>query len=76
MHILSVTTASKAKQASIETLFRPGGTATNKVKYSAGKYGSSLVGRELEVPDHVVALWTAKRTDKDGPYFTLYAYTR
>lgn len=75
-HTLEIGTKREASAASVATLFRPidGQTATTRSRYDKGKYATNLRGRSLEVPTDVVALWTERRTDRDGPYWALYCY--
>ena len=75
-HAITVGTKRQADAASTETLFRPvnGHTATRKVKYCNGRYANNLRGREINAPDDVVAVWTERRKDAEGPYWTMYAY--
>ena len=73
MKTLKLTTKQKAMKQSLNTLFTGPRTATTVTKYSSGKYtwlGSAgdYVGREVSVPDDIVALWVERRTDQHGPY--------
>jgi hypothetical protein len=72
-HTLTIGTRAQANKASTDTLFHPidGHTATTHGKYDLGKYRHDLRGRTLEVPTDVVALYTEKRKDVDGPYWSL-----
>ena len=76
-HTLKIGTRRQATRASLNSLFRPvnGKTATHKTRYDRGKYACNLHGRTLDVPEHVAALWTERRTDRDGPYWALYCLT-
>ena len=73
MKTIKLTTKRKADSLLIESLFNPGGTLT-RVKYCSGKYktGAFPAGREIEVSDHVKAVWSEARKDSCGPYVTLY----
>lgn len=58
-----------------ESLFKPvNGRTLSRERYDRGKYRSDVdfVGRQVETPDHVVALWTERRSDIDGPYKALF----
>jgi len=73
MKTIQLTTKRKADNLLVESLFSPGGTLT-RVKYCSGKYkaGAFPAGREVEVSDHVKAIWSEARKDSHGPYVTLY----
>lgn len=73
-HELTIGTKREATRASMDTLFRPvnGKTATRKNRYDRGKYACNLRGRSLAVPTDVVALWTERRQDRDGPYWAIF----
>ena len=82
IHTVTIGTRRGATRASLETLFHPvnGHTVTRRTRYDTGKYANNLRGRATDVPVEVVALWTERRTDRDGPYWALYCleteYTR
>ena len=75
MKMVAIESKAKANKAQVESLFTAGGTLV-KEKYCGGKYAHSCIGREVEVSDDVAALWTERRKDRDGPYYTLYAMVR
>jgi hypothetical protein len=73
MKTIKLTTKRKADSLLVESLFNPSGTLT-RAKYSSGKYkaGAFPAGREIEVSDHVKAVWSETRRDSCGSYSTLY----
>jgi hypothetical protein len=77
MKTLTIGTKRQATRMSTETLFHPvnGHTITKTQRYCSGKYASNLRGHQLEVPDDVFALWTERRKDKDGPYWSIFCLT-
>lgn len=74
MKTLTIGTKRQAERASLNTLFKPvnGHTATMHERYDRGKYAHDCRGREVQVHDGIVALYTLKRKDSDGPYWALY----
>lgn len=72
-HTLPIETRRQAESRALNTLFQPiqGKTATKHETYDAGKYGNSLRGREVEVPEHIAALYSERRKDSGGPYWTV-----
>lgn len=75
MKKLTITTSRAAAQAQVQSLFTPvnGGTLTRE-RYDRGKYNADakLVGREIEAPDTVHAVWPERRKDSHGPYLALF----
>lgn len=73
---MKVLTKSQAQKASMESLFKSGGTFTlkDKVKYCTGKYNTSVYGKELPnaKSEEYHAIWGENRKDADGPYVRLY----
>ena len=72
MQSLKITSRRHGETLQVESLFKPGGTL-ERVRYCGGKYSNPLGGRHLDMPDHVKAIWTEKRKDKEGPYWALFA---
>lgn len=67
-----VISSSAAKKMQVDSLFKSGGTLS-KEKYCTGKYSNNMLGRDLQVTnDKVKALFTERRKDSDGVYFSLY----
>jgi len=75
MKTLQITTKRKADSLLLDSLFKPvNGHTLDKIKWCTGKYSRSLLGEEIEVSDHVHAVWSERRKNADGPYYTLYCY--
>ena len=66
-----------AVRLSTETLFKPvnGRTATTRTRFDKGKYANNLIGRECPDIAGVIAVFSERRKDKDGPYWALYCYS-
>ena len=75
-HTVTIGTRRQAERASTETLFRPvnGHSATRRIPYCTGKYTVNMRGREVTVRDEVVAIWSERRRDREGPYWALLCY--
>ena len=79
MKNLKVTTKYRASKIQAESLVTPvNGGALSQAKYSGGnmcKPGSFPIGREIEVPDNIYAVWAESRRDSHGPYVSLCCLT-
>ena len=65
--------------ADLDSLFTGRGTTAllPAVRLDGGKYkwlgrASAYAGREVQVPDDVLAVWMVRKADKDGPYAAAY----
>lgn len=75
MKRLQITSKRKAESMLVDSLFEPvNGRTLSKEKYSSGKYKPDAfpIGREVEVSEHVHALWAEQRRDADGAYACVY----
>jgi hypothetical protein len=77
MKTLEITTSHKARKLQVESLFKPvNGATLSSGRYDMGKYKvAPYIGRQLEVADHVHALWMERRKDSDGEYHALFCLT-
>lgn len=71
-----VLSATAAKNRIANSLFQPDEygslAACKKERLDRGKYKSSIIGRELQVPFIVRLVWAEKRKDRDGEYYALW----
>lgn len=76
MKSLEMGTKAQADKALTESLFKPvNGKTLRRMRYDLGKYGNNMKGKTFEVLDNVVAIWTEKRQDSNGPYWAVYCLT-
>lgn len=69
-------TRAQADKALTDSLFKPvNGKTLTRMRYDMGKYSNNLKGRTFDVLDNVVAIWTEKRKDSDGPYWAIFCLT-
>lgn len=65
-----------AKNKIANSLFQPDEygslAACTKERLDRGKYKSSIIGRELQVPFIVRLVWAVKRKDRHGEYYALW----
>ena len=76
MKTLRIGTEAQADRMLVESLFKPiNGHTLNVGKWDMAKYrvnpATPYVGREVQVSDHVVALFMVDRKDSDGAYKSL-----
>jgi hypothetical protein len=72
---IQVTTKGNADRMHVDSLFNPvNGKTLVKMRFDMGKYkaAASFVGRDVEVSENVVAVWSEAKRDQDGPYRALY----
>jgi len=74
MKQINITSKASAKNILLDSLFKPvNGHTLTDMKLDNGKYKpeSCFIGRWLEVPDDVYAVYKVIRSDSDGKYAQL-----
>jgi hypothetical protein len=75
MKTITITNKRNANSILLDSLFNPinGGTL-NKARYDMGKYDPKVnfQGRKMQVEDHIYALWSENRRDKNGAYKAMF----
>jgi hypothetical protein len=51
------------------------GLPAKRERWDTAKYSEPGYGKTAEVPEHVLALWTAKYKDENGEYYGLNCIT-
>ena len=72
---MQVITKKEADRILVSSLFNPiNGRSLNPERLDLGKYkvGQAYVGREVQVPESVRAVWMERRRDRDGPYMAAF----
>lgn len=75
MKLIKIGTKAEANRTLVESLFSPvNGRTLRKERFDSGKYKAdgAYVGREVEAPERVHAIWAEKRKDSDGAYACLF----
>ena len=75
MKTITIGTKAQANRIRVNSLFTPvNGRTLVSARYDMGKYKAdkNFIGREIDVADHVHALWMESRRDSDGPYKALF----
>lgn len=78
MKKLTITTKHQADKILVESLFKPvNGRTLRRFRFDSAKYKPELscIGRELDVDEHIFAVWPEHRKDSDGPYTRLMCLT-
>lgn len=74
MKTLQIVTKAQANKILVESLFKAvNGKTLSTEKFDNGKYRPdvSLLGREIQAPDDVYAVYQVSRSDSDGKYRAL-----
>jgi hypothetical protein len=72
---IQVMTKTAANKVLVSSLFKPvNGRTLTPERLDLGKYkvDQPYLGREVEVPESVYAVWMERRRDSDGPYMAAF----